>query len=455
MGRLFDYVVMPLLLPFLLLWLLAARLLSLLAPILLFPLSITLNRRLVWACPFIPSIWAEKGWFQGSLMRLGFEYSYTANVVRRFLTLPLRRRVPDFYIVGFPKCGTTSMAAYLKLHPAVDGLDGLHWHETLTKESHFFSGALGRGSTSSRAAYRSYFPTVLRRWWVEAVKRCGKHLIMDATPTVACLDFCAERVARMNPDAKLVFMLRDPVSAAFSAEIMLRNLGVDLPFSFMSDAKPADPRFVETAEEVAYWEQVSALKPGDELPEDLMRRFYFTPYALLRCGRYVDRIQPFLKHFKPENIMFVEFREFCTHPERATKQVLEFVGADPQLLNFRTLPPGMAGERKGRRMHPSVHRKLVRYFQEPNLRLYSLLGRSFGWEDTEGQRVSSYITGGEGGGAVPAKPAPIQLVALGDVSGKGAETTVVSGSKARKADGRDVVIHMGASAVAPPLVDAV
>lgn len=123
------------------------------------------------------------------------------------------------------------MAAYLKLHPAVDGLDGLHWHEvwlpsqcmpaamgacrwlvdphvwlptacrthgptlcpllfpaftcvrtsppvpvpqTLTKESHFFSGALGRASTSSRAAYRSYFPTVLRRWWVEAVKRCGK-----------------------------------------------------------------------------------------------------------------------------------------------------------------------------------------------------------------------------------------------------------------------------------------
>ena len=46
--------------------------------------------------------------------------------------------------------------------------------------------------------------------------------------------------------------------------------------------------------------QVAALKPDDELPEDLMRRFYFTPYALLRCGRYVDRIQPFLKHFKPE-----------------------------------------------------------------------------------------------------------------------------------------------------------
>ena len=78
MARLFDYTVMPLLLPFLLLWLLAARLLSLLAPLLLPPLSIALNRKLVWACPIIPSIWAEKGWFKGNLMRLGFEYSYTA-----------------------------------------------------------------------------------------------------------------------------------------------------------------------------------------------------------------------------------------------------------------------------------------------------------------------------------------------------------------------------------------
>lgn len=36
----------------------------------------------------------------------------------------------------------------------------------------------------------------------------------------------------------------------------MRNLGVDLPYSFMTDAKPADPRFAETPEEVAYWDQV-------------------------------------------------------------------------------------------------------------------------------------------------------------------------------------------------------
>lgn len=104
-----------------------------------------------------------------------------------------------------------------------------------------------------------------------------------------------------------------------------------------------------------------------------------------------------------------------------------------------TLPPPPL-----RSMHPSVHRKLVRYFQEPNMRLYSLLGRSFGWEDPEGQRVSSYMTGGAAGAAPPAKPAPIRLAALGDMA-----------QDVPRTKGEDVVIRMDASAVAPPLADVV
>ena len=52
MGRLFDYVVFPLLLPLLLAWLLLARALSLLSPFLVLP-SIVLAKRLYWAVPFI------------------------------------------------------------------------------------------------------------------------------------------------------------------------------------------------------------------------------------------------------------------------------------------------------------------------------------------------------------------------------------------------------------------
>lgn len=35
-------------------------------------------------------------------MRLGFEASYCINTLTRLLTLPMRRQLPAFYIVGFP-----------------------------------------------------------------------------------------------------------------------------------------------------------------------------------------------------------------------------------------------------------------------------------------------------------------------------------------------------------------
>lgn len=82
MGALFDYLVFPLFIPFILLWLLAARALSFVAP-LLFPLTWSLAARLSWACPFIPRIWELNGWFRGTLMKLGFEVSPAGLILAR------------------------------------------------------------------------------------------------------------------------------------------------------------------------------------------------------------------------------------------------------------------------------------------------------------------------------------------------------------------------------------
>ena len=109
MGKLFDYTVFPLLLPFILLWLAAARVLSLLAPFTVLP-SVLLARRLYEACPFLPVLFKQRGRLAGTAMRLGLEYNYCANVVRRLLTLPLRRSVPDVIITGFPKVRDPKMA---------------------------------------------------------------------------------------------------------------------------------------------------------------------------------------------------------------------------------------------------------------------------------------------------------------------------------------------------------
>lgn len=224
-----DYLVFPFFLPFIAIWLLLARILSLLAPFLIFP-SLILAKRLNWAVPVAPVLWRERR-LRGFFQRIGFEATYCMNVARRFLTLPLRPYTPHFYVLGFPKCGTQAMAEYLLQHPGMSALDGLPWHPILTKESHFFNGALGRRAASSPTLYRSFFPTVLTRWWRECVRRSGGWWCFDACPVTVCLPYAAKRIAAINPDAKLVFMVRDPVESAFSAEIMVRKSGKDWPLA--------------------------------------------------------------------------------------------------------------------------------------------------------------------------------------------------------------------------------
>ncbi|CAD7702472.1 unnamed protein product, partial [Ostreobium quekettii] len=159
---------MPALLPLIALYYALAYLLACLLTMTVLP-SLLLARRLYWACPFIPHIWASHGPVAGTCLRLGFETMYCINVLKRFLTLPIRPYTPDFFIVGFPKAGTTSLANHLRRHPAIDGIVGPPCHDTLSKESHFFNGVLGRSNAHSKTLYRSFFPTVFRRWWAEAV----------------------------------------------------------------------------------------------------------------------------------------------------------------------------------------------------------------------------------------------------------------------------------------------
>jgi len=384
--------------PFLVLWLFLARVISFITGLLVLPPYMT-SKSLYWAIPIARSAWRVKPKFTGLLQRLGFESVYCMNITRRFLTLPLRRNVPDVYILGFPKCGTTAMAQYLLQHPAISGIDGLPYDPALGKESHFFNGVLGPRTTHSKMLYRSFFPTIVTKWWREVVLRCGTWKCMDACPLNACLPYVADRIKKMSPDAKLIFMVRDPVEAAFSAEIMLRNTGLSLDWSFMEDIRAADPRFAESVDDEEYFERLKSLKPPfDALPYDLPKRIFGSCSSVLYFSKFADRIAPYLSKFPRENIQFVEFREFNAQPQRTVESIMEFIGVDPQKYTFK--PVAMwTGERRGRRMHPAVKQKLSQYFALPNQKLFGIIGKSFPWgaveSSSEDDEVSQHSQEGE------------------------------------------------------------
>lgn len=98
-------------------------------------------KRMYWAVPFAAHVFRPNfGWVGGFFVRQAFEFLYSVNVLRRLISSPFRRRLPDLYILGFPKSGTTSLANHLRDHPAMLGVDGIPFHDVLRKESHFLVG---------------------------------------------------------------------------------------------------------------------------------------------------------------------------------------------------------------------------------------------------------------------------------------------------------------------------
>ncbi|NLF38083.1 sulfotransferase, partial [bacterium] len=102
-------------------------------------------------------------------------------------------RLPDFFIVGAPKSGTTALHAYLGRHPSI--------FVPARKEPHFFgSDIVSPAFVRDRDAYLSLFAGAT----TEA--RVGEASIWYLYSKRA-----AREIKEFNPDARIIIMLRNPV----------------------------------------------------------------------------------------------------------------------------------------------------------------------------------------------------------------------------------------------------
>jgi hypothetical protein len=113
-------------------------------------------------------------------------------------------RRPDFFILGAPKCGTTSLAAWLAGHPAI--------FLSAVKEPHFFNTD-DRQGVSSLAEYERLFADA--RGMHAAIGEASVWYLSSATAVPNILAY--------QPAARFIVMLRSPVNMApaLHAEMVL------------------------------------------------------------------------------------------------------------------------------------------------------------------------------------------------------------------------------------------
>lgn len=170
---------------------------------------------------------------------------------------------PDAIIIGPPKCGTTSLAAWLSQHPDI------YMHPS--KEVHFFDNHWDRGSHW----YKCQFPR-----FREAERRI---LRMEATPNYLQLPDVPTKIHQCMPGVKLIAILRHPVHRALSAfHHMQRQSGLTEPIEAILSNELSELSTIKDPELADYgWHRTNCLF-GSFYSIYLNRwREYFGPDQLL------------------------------------------------------------------------------------------------------------------------------------------------------------------------------
>jgi hypothetical protein len=215
---------------------------------------------------------------------------------------PAGERRPEALVIGAPKCGTTSLMAYLGAHPQV-------WAQP-RKELHFFDNRWHWGP----------------RWYAEQFpprRPGGPRVRLEGTPDYLQQPLIAERVHQTLPGVKLIVVLREPVERALSWYHHQRRWG----------------GLVGSAEAVIARE----LEEINALPAAERRALGWRAPNCLAGSLYDEQLLSWRQHFPRENMLSLHFEDLRRNPGQATRRALAFLGLDPEELPAQTCFPVLNG----------------------------------------------------------------------------------------------------------------
>jgi hypothetical protein len=209
-------------------------------------------------------------------------------------------RVPDFFIVGHEKCGTTALYKMLKRHPQVYMSD--------VKEPRFFTPEL---RTRTPALEDEPRPDTLAQYLALFVAAQPQQRVGEASPQyLRCAD-AARAIAAVAPDARIVAILREPASFLRSVHVQAVQAGREPQRDLRKALALEDAR-----------------REGRRVPRELS-----SPDWLLYSQhvRYVEQLRSFHAEFPPERVLVLIYDDYLGDNEATVRKVQRFLEIDDTL----------------------------------------------------------------------------------------------------------------------------
>ena len=197
-----------------------------------------------------------------------------------------KNNCPNFFVIGAPKCGTTSIYHYLMHHDQV--------FVPKIKEQHYFS---------LPEVKDTYYDIITPNNYLEYLNNYkdseNKKILADISPSYLYNQKSANRIKRVQPDAKILAILRDPVDRSISHYLMDLRIGY------------ANKTFMSYLDEV----------DSNHYKEYIGNSFYF------------EKIKYFKEVFK-ENLLVLSYSELVIDPKLVMNSIFKFLDIDILDLDY-------------------------------------------------------------------------------------------------------------------------
>jgi len=196
---------------------------------------------------------------------------------------------PDFFIIGAPKCGTTSLAAWLAEHSQI--------YFSPVKEPHFFNTDHNR-FFNSLENYEKLFDGATARH-----KAVGEGSVWYLYSKTAVTNIMA-----YNPVARFIVMLRNPID-------MAPSLHEELVFTGREDV----------TDFATAWSLQEARQRGERLPRMVWEPSYVQYGDLCSLGAQIERL---FVQVPRESVKLVTLDDLTKDPGGTYRSILQFLGVD-------------------------------------------------------------------------------------------------------------------------------
>ena len=184
---------------------------------------------------------------------------------------------PQVFLIGAQKAGTTTLASLLSQHPDIC--------LAKTKEPHYFTG----NSHRSSAWYQAQFPNYQNAICIDASTSYSfaPLSLENSYQSKKCFHNIPQRIHALNPNAKFIYLLREPIKRTYSS----------------------------------YWHSFNTGREYRSFPDAIKKDFFYVDVS-----NYYGQLALWLEYFSLDSFLFVLFEDMKNNPQPLVQKCFNFLG---------------------------------------------------------------------------------------------------------------------------------